>query len=64
MYECFHCGERAVVWQNDFSFDEYFGREEEGLVHILQCSNCGAYITYEIPFNREDEEDNGEDARA
>ena len=48
VYECFHCGERAVTWMNDFSFEEY-GLLGEGFVHVLQCGNCGAYITYEIP---------------
>jgi transcription elongation factor Elf1 len=47
MYECFHCGERAVVWQNDYSFEDY-GIEGEGIIHDLRCSNCGAAITYEI----------------
>ena len=56
VFECFHCGERAVVWQNDFTFEDYFGSEEEGLVHILQCSNCGAFITYEIPSEAHDDD--------
>lgn len=53
MYECFHCGERAAVWQNDWSFEDY-GLEGDGLVHELICSNCGAVITYEIPLLSED----------
>lgn len=52
MYECFHCGERAVIWQNDYTFEDY-GMEGEGTIHDLLCSNCGATITYEI---REDGE--------
>lgn len=51
MFECFHCGEGAVVWQNDYSFEDYFGCDEDGIVHVLTCSNCGAYITYEVPFD-------------
>lgn len=22
MYECFHCGHRAVIWQSDYMFEE------------------------------------------
>ena len=55
MYECFHCGERAVIWGADFSFDDYC-LEGEGIVHELHCSNCGARITYEIPLEKEDGE--------
>lgn len=46
-YECFHCGEKAVSWENDFSFEDcgYIG---EGLVHILYCNSCGAIIEYRI----------------
>lgn len=47
IYECFHCGARAVVWGADFSFDDY-GREGEGIVHTLTCDNCGAEIEYYI----------------
>lgn len=54
MYECFHCGCRAVIWQADFDFSDY-ALEGEGIVHELRCSKCGAeIITYRIPI----EEDN------
>lgn len=55
MYECFHCGERAVLWGVDFDFEDY-GREGEGIVHTLTCTNCGAEITYEVPERAEEEE--------
>lgn len=45
MYECFHCGERAVVWDADFDFSDY-GLDGEGVVHECHCQNCGAEITY------------------
>lgn len=57
MFECFHCGCRSVVWQNDFSFEDY-GLDGDGIVQCLQCSNCGAWIEYYIPL--ENEEDDGE----
>ena len=54
MFECMHCLSRSVVWQCDYSFDDY-GLEGEGIIHECHCSNCGADITYYIPIN------NGED---
>ena len=52
MYECFHCGHKTVVWQADFSFEEMM-YEGEGIVHICQCSNCGAEIEYRVPTKTE-----------
>ena len=43
MYECFHCCQKAVVWDNDFDFSD-FDLEGEGVVHICHCTNCGAVI--------------------
>ena len=59
MFECFHCGERAVLWQNDFTFADY-DMAGEGLIHELLCTSCGARITYEV----EDREPQGRDAPA
>lgn len=56
MYECFHCGARAVIWDNDFTFEDC-GYEGEGLVHFLHCTNCGAEIEYCIPEQTEEELD-------
>ena len=55
MYECFHCLSRSVVWDNDFSFEEY-GIGGEGIIHVCHCANCGAIIEYYIS----DEEDDNE----
>ena len=55
MYECFHCGQRAVIWESDFSFEDY-GLEGDGIVHVCHCSNCGADIEYYIKISDEDEE--------
>lgn len=52
MFECFHCGERAVIWQNDYTFEDY-GIEGDGVVHDLRCSECGAVITYEVPIGED-----------
>lgn len=56
MYECFHCGKKAVIWDSDFSFEDY-GREGEGIIHVCHCTNCGAEITYEISLDNEEEEE-------
>lgn len=62
MYECFNCGERAVLWDGDFSFEDYC-LEGDGIVHELHCTRCGARITYEVPIGGE-EEGHEADARA
>ena len=49
MYECFHCGEKSVYWQSDFSFEDY-GMEVEGIIHVCHCGNCGADIEYFVPI--------------
>lgn len=56
MYECFHCLSRSVIWDSDFSFEDY-GYEGEGIIHECHCTNCGAQITYWIPLNDTDKEE-------
>ena len=53
MFECFHCLARAVIWDCDYSFED-FGYEGEGIVQICHCSNCGAEIEYRISFEEEE----------
>lgn len=55
MYECFHCGSRAVVWDGDFSFEDYC-EEGDGIIHECHCTNCGARITYRISLEEEHDE--------
>ena len=56
MYECFHCGARAVIWDADFNSEDY-GYRPGGIVHDLHCENCGAEIQYLIyPKGSEEEE--------
>jgi hypothetical protein len=54
MYECFHCGCKAVIWDADFPLDEYDG-EGDRIVHVCHCTNCGAEIVYRISFEDDDE---------
>lgn len=53
MYECFHCGCRAVIWDCDYDFED-FGYEGAGIVQICHCTNCGAEIEYRISFDNDD----------
>lgn len=48
MYECFHCGQRTVVWESDYDFCD-FGYEGDGIIHLCRCDNCGAEIEYRVP---------------
>ena len=54
MYECFHCGVKAVIWDNDFTFDDFM-YEGQGIVHICHCSNYGAEIEYRSPIGQGEE---------
>lgn len=54
MYECFHCGAKAVIWDADFDFEDY-GYEGTGIVQECHCTNCGARITYLIGTDEEGE---------
>ena len=56
MYECFHCLQRTVIWDNDFSFED-MGYEGEGIVHICHCSHCGAEIEYIIKEDANEEQE-------
>lgn len=53
---CFNCGEDAVIWCNDLTFEDY-QIDGDGIVHELHCTNCGADIVYYC-----EEEDNETDA--
>ena len=55
MYECFHCGTKSLIWQCDYSFED-FGYAGEGIVQILRCTNCGAEVEYRIEQGEDDEE--------
>ena len=59
-FECFHCLSRSVIWQSDFTFEDY-GYEGEGIVQNLICMDCGAEIEYRVPIGKvEDGEYTGE----
>ena len=60
MYECFHCGARAVGWESDFTFED-LGYDGDGLIQFCTCHNCGAEIEYAI--RTDDEEDADESSK-
>ena len=53
MYECFHCLNKSVIWDADFSAEEY-GYENDGIIHECHCTHYGARITYYIPLDDEE----------
>lgn len=55
MYECFNCGHRAVIWDGDFDWSDYFDDGGNGVIHECHCTNCGAQITYYCRFGEEEE---------
>ena len=54
MYECFHCSQKAVIWDSDFDFED-MGYEGVGIVHICHCTNCGAEIEYKVSLENSEE---------
>ena len=56
MYQCFHCLSESVVWDSDFTFED-FGYEGQGLIQMCHCCNCGAEIEYRIAFPDEEGDD-------
>lgn len=56
MYQCFHCLKNSLIWQNDYSYED-FDYVGEGIVHILICSNCGAEVEYRIDIKNEVEDE-------
>lgn len=53
MYQCFHCAQFSVIWDNDFDFID-LGYEGEGVVNMCHCENCGAIIEYRVPMESGD----------
>lgn len=47
MYQCFHCLTDGVVWDADFTFEDY-GLDGDGIVQVCHCTNCEARIEYYI----------------
>lgn len=50
---CFRCG-APVLWQCDFSYEDYGIDDREGIVTTMACSECDA--SYEVWFPFEEDE--------
>ena len=53
LFECFHCGARAVGWSSDFTYADC-GYEGDGLVQFCECQNCGEQIEFDIPIDEKE----------
>ena len=56
---CYNCGSE-VVWQNDFTFEDY-GVDEEGIVSIQHCPNCDSDIEVWTTLSEEEPADEQEE---
>lgn len=57
---CFHCGGQ-LIWDNDFSYEDYDLWDYDGIVHVLHCNDCGAEVEYYVPLGeREDDSQRNE----
>lgn len=53
---CWYC--RAdMIWQSDFTYEDY-GRQGEGMVAILLCSECNASAEFSISDEEPEDKDN------
>ena len=55
MYECFNYLSRSVIWDCDFTFEDY-GYDGDGIIHECHCENCGARIMYFISLDDDEQE--------
>lgn len=56
MHECFYCGCRSVIWDNDFNFED-FCYEGDGVVGIYHCTKCGAEYECKISVDNSEKGD-------
>lgn len=50
-----YCCKSKIIWQSDFEISE-FGGEDEGIVSVWSCPNCGADV-YIVMKTEEDEDE-------
>lgn len=50
---CVNCG-HTMIWQNDFSFEDFLIDDEDGIVTIYMCPECETVSENYIPFKEED----------
>ena len=54
MFECYHCGCRAVICDCDYDSED-FCYERPGIIQIFHCTECGADIEYAIWCDEEED---------
>ena len=52
---CPNCNQPQLIWQSDFSADEY-GYDVDGIVTEYHCANCEADVTVFVPEKKEEDE--------
>lgn len=55
MAQCFFC-DTEVIWQNDFDAADY-GYEDDGIVGVYVCPECGAEYEVHTYSNKEGSND-------
>ena len=50
---CVNCS-HTMIWQNDFSYEDYGIDEEDGIVSVYICPHCETYSENYIPIKQED----------
>lgn len=53
MLKCYHCGQEAVGWIGDYTYEEC-GMSGEGMIQMYSCENCGADIEFRIDAVQEE----------
>ena len=51
--KCFHCGEE-LIWNCDYSYEDYGIDDRDGIVHVLSCPYCGALWEGFIPLDEDE----------
>jgi hypothetical protein len=51
------------MWDGDFTYEDYGIFDQDGLVHVYHCRNCGAVIEYYCPFEQTQEGDQAEEGQ-
>lgn len=46
---CVNCGHK-MIWQNDFSYEDYCINEEDGIVTVYMCPECETISENYIPL--------------
>lgn len=51
--ECPVCHHRSLMMSGESSFED-FGRDDDGIVAMYDCGNCGCYVEAWVSFEKEE----------